>query len=177
MLNRLVPHLPPPRHNRRRPRLLEHFAPNLEPGDVITFADGQEAVVTARVEAEPGSKSASCDARGRRVKASETNHHVTRRVRPVRWTLAIGLSFVVVALPAQAARQASSATMTIRLISTTASTKLLVDRAPKGTQSRGDVVRTKSVLRNAVAQLGRPRARSSEPMWRRSPSSRSPNSR
>ena len=34
--------------------LLEHPAPNLEPGDVVMVADGGEAVVTARVEAEPG---------------------------------------------------------------------------------------------------------------------------
>ncbi|HEX2459811.1 MAG TPA: hypothetical protein VHJ58_06645, partial [Vicinamibacterales bacterium] len=34
--------------------LLEHPAPNLEPGDVVVIADGREALVTARVEAEPG---------------------------------------------------------------------------------------------------------------------------
>ena len=34
--------------------LLEHPAPNLEPGDAVVVADGREAVVTARVEAEPG---------------------------------------------------------------------------------------------------------------------------
>ena len=34
--------------------LLEHSAPNLEPGDVVVVADGRDAVVTARVEAEPG---------------------------------------------------------------------------------------------------------------------------
>ena len=34
--------------------LLEHPAPNLEPGDVLVVADGREAIVTARVEAEPG---------------------------------------------------------------------------------------------------------------------------
>ena len=34
--------------------LLEHPAPNLEPGDVVVVADGREALVTARVEAEPG---------------------------------------------------------------------------------------------------------------------------
>ena len=34
--------------------LLEHFAPNLEAGDLVVLADGREAVVTARVEAEPG---------------------------------------------------------------------------------------------------------------------------
>jgi len=32
---------------------LEHPAPNLEPGDVV-FANGREAVVTARVDEEPG---------------------------------------------------------------------------------------------------------------------------
>ena len=34
--------------------LLEHPAPNLEPGDVLILEDGRETVVTARVEAEPG---------------------------------------------------------------------------------------------------------------------------
>jgi hypothetical protein len=34
--------------------LLEHPAPNLEPGDVVVVADGREALVTARVEAESG---------------------------------------------------------------------------------------------------------------------------
>jgi hypothetical protein len=34
--------------------LLEHPAPNLEPGDVVVIPDGREALVTARVEAESG---------------------------------------------------------------------------------------------------------------------------
>ena len=34
--------------------LLEHPAPNLEPGDVVVLTDGREALATARVEAEPG---------------------------------------------------------------------------------------------------------------------------
>jgi hypothetical protein len=34
--------------------LLEHPAPNLERGDVVLLADGCEALVTARVEAQPG---------------------------------------------------------------------------------------------------------------------------
>jgi hypothetical protein len=34
--------------------LLEHPAPNLEPSDVVVVADGREAIVTARVDAEPG---------------------------------------------------------------------------------------------------------------------------
>jgi hypothetical protein len=34
--------------------LIEHPASNVEPGDVIMLPDGREALVTARVEAEPG---------------------------------------------------------------------------------------------------------------------------
>jgi hypothetical protein len=34
--------------------LLEHPAPNLEPGDVVLIPDGREALVSARVDAEPG---------------------------------------------------------------------------------------------------------------------------
>lgn len=34
--------------------LLEHPARNVEPGDVVVLPDGREALVTARLEAEPG---------------------------------------------------------------------------------------------------------------------------
>jgi hypothetical protein len=34
--------------------LLEHPAPNVEPGDVVVLQDGREALVTARVEAQRG---------------------------------------------------------------------------------------------------------------------------
>ena len=34
--------------------LLEHPAPNVEPGDVVVLAEGREALVTARVESQPG---------------------------------------------------------------------------------------------------------------------------
>jgi hypothetical protein len=34
--------------------LLEHPAPNVEPGDVVVVADGREALVTARVETDGG---------------------------------------------------------------------------------------------------------------------------
>jgi hypothetical protein len=39
--------------------LLEHPAPNVEPGDVVVLADGREAIVTARVETACGSISLS----------------------------------------------------------------------------------------------------------------------
>jgi len=34
--------------------ILEHRASNVEPGDVVVLPDGREALVTARVESEPG---------------------------------------------------------------------------------------------------------------------------
>ena len=34
--------------------LLEHPAPNVEPGDVVVLADGREAIVTARVATKRG---------------------------------------------------------------------------------------------------------------------------
>ncbi len=34
--------------------LVNHPAPNLESGDVVVLADGRAALVTSRVEAEPG---------------------------------------------------------------------------------------------------------------------------
>ena len=50
-----------------------------------------------------------------------------------------------------------SATLTIRLIGTAATSRYLVDHAPKGYPNKGDVVRETSTLRNAVAQFARPK--------------------
>jgi hypothetical protein len=36
--------------------LLEHPAPNVEPGDVVLLADGREALVTTRIEGGQGSR-------------------------------------------------------------------------------------------------------------------------
>jgi hypothetical protein len=52
---------------------LEHPAPNLEPGDVVVAADGREAIMTARVEAEPGW--------GHLVAILEVGHPVSARRR------------------------------------------------------------------------------------------------
>ena len=49
--------------------VLEHPAPNIEPGDVVWLPDGDEAIVAARVEAEPGPLAAILEvmpAQGRR---------------------------------------------------------------------------------------------------------------
>lgn len=75
----------------------------------------------------------------------------------MRSTLAIFIAAALLALPAQAAQSTGSATRTIRLVSTTVSLRTVVDLAPKGQPSKGDVVLEKSTLRNAVRQFGRAR--------------------
>ncbi len=75
----------------------------------------------------------------------------------MRFMLALALSVLVLALPAQAARHEGSATITIRLIVTEAGSRYLIDRAPRGYPNKGDVIRERSTLRNAVAQFGRPK--------------------
>ncbi len=75
----------------------------------------------------------------------------------MRWTLVLVLGVLVLALPVQAERQHTAATVTIRLIVTPADSRYLVDRAPKGFPNEGDVLRERSTLRNAVAQFGRPK--------------------
>jgi len=76
----------------------------------------------------------------------------------MRWTLAVALSVLLLAAaPSQAGREERSVTLTIRLIGTAATSRYLVDRAPKGYPNKGDVVRETSTLRNAVAQFARPK--------------------
>ncbi len=80
-----------------------------------------------------------------------------RRVSHVKWMPALALGVFVLALPAHAARQAESSTMTIRLKSTTVSVKVVRDRAPKRVLNAGDVLSARSILRNAVPQFGKPK--------------------
>ena len=74
----------------------------------------------------------------------------------MRWTLVLVLGVLVLALPVRAEQQHAAATMTIRLLVTAADSRYLVDRPPKGYPNKGDVIRERSTLRNAVAQLERP---------------------
>ena len=69
----------------------------------------------------------------------------------------LALSVIVVAVPAQAGLHTPSATLTIRLTSTAADARFLIDRVPKGYPNTGDVVRETSTMRNAIAQFGRPK--------------------
>jgi hypothetical protein len=77
----------------------------------------------------------------------------------MRFTLAavFVVGVALLALPAQVAQSTDSATRTIRLVSLTVNSRLVVDRPPKGAPSKGDVVREESILRNAVPQFGRPK--------------------
>jgi hypothetical protein len=74
----------------------------------------------------------------------------------VRLAFVAALGFFLLPLPAHGAGDAWSSTMTVRVIATSARTKVLVDRAPKHRVSRGDVIRETTTLRNDGAQFGRP---------------------
>jgi hypothetical protein len=80
---------------------------------------------------------------------------VSRVLRPVGWAVAVAALGVLLAVPAQAAQRAGSASRTISLVSTTVNFRAIVDRAPKNTPSKGDVLREESILRNHVPQFGR----------------------
>lgn len=92
--------------------------------------------------------------RCRRVKGEDVMQK-SRRFGPITWALAVAALGVVLAVPAQAAQRADSAALTVRLVSKTVSFRAVVDRAPKGTPSKGDVLREESILNNAVPQFGR----------------------
>jgi len=47
--------------------------------------------------------------------------------------------------------------MTLRFVWTESKERLAVDLPPKGKVNRGDVITARSILRNAVAQLGKPK--------------------
>ena len=78
-----------------------------------------------------------------------------RRFEFVGRALVVVLGALVMALPVAAVGHGETETMTIRLTSTTDTTKTLVDKSPKLVASKGDVYRISSLLRNAVAQFGR----------------------
>jgi hypothetical protein len=66
----------------------------------------------------------------------------------------IGVSLGLYAIPAQGA---DSKSMTIRLTSTTTRLEVVRDLERRNVLSAGDVIRARSILRNAVAQFGRPK--------------------
>jgi hypothetical protein len=76
--------------------------------------------------------------------------HVSRLVAALVVTLAV-------ALPAQAAPDAQSQAITIRLVSITTQVVARKDVAPKQRVSKGDVFWQRSQLLNAVAQFGKPK--------------------
>lgn len=75
----------------------------------------------------------------------------------MRWTFALSLAVLLLALPAQSALSSDSRTQTIRLVSITTSVSVVRDGAPKGEPNKGDVIRARSTLRNERAQFGKPK--------------------
>lgn len=75
----------------------------------------------------------------------------------MRMPVAVMLCVLAVSLPAHAVSSSEAKSMTIRLVSVTTKTKVLVDRPPTKTFNIGDVLWSKSTLRNEVAQFGRPK--------------------
>ena len=65
------------------------------------------------------------------------------------------LGLLVVLSLSACGNEKTSTSTTIRLVVTPKSNKVLVDRAPKGVVSKGDVLWSRAILRNAVPQFGR----------------------
>jgi hypothetical protein len=77
-------------------------------------------------------------------------------MRRIAAAVALVCGVLALASSAYAMRAESDGSLTIRLVSTRAANGVTLDRAPKGAASKGDVVWIRSVLRNQVAQFGRP---------------------
>jgi hypothetical protein len=70
---------------------------------------------------------------------------------------AAALALLVASVPSHAAPNTRAATLTLRLVSVTTQVKVEKDVAPKQVVSKGDVFWQQSLLRNAIAQFGRPK--------------------
>ena len=79
-------------------------------------------------------------------------------MRRVAASVALVCSVLSLGASAHAMRAGSDTSLTIQLVSTLTQNGITLDRAPKGAASKGDVVWIRSVLRNQVAQFGRPAA-------------------
>ena len=67
------------------------------------------------------------------------------------------VGLVLLTLPAHGAPRAETEAMTIRVVSITIGSKMIVDQDPKGVPSIGDTLRAKSNLRNDLPQFGKPK--------------------
>jgi len=69
----------------------------------------------------------------------------------------MSLGLLLLTVPAHGAPRTNTKAMTIRVVSVTLGTKIIVDKAPKGSLSVGDTFWAKSNLRNEQAQFGKPK--------------------
>ena len=67
------------------------------------------------------------------------------------------LGCLLLTVPAHGAPRADTKAMTIRVVSVTVGSKMIVDKAPKGVPGVGDTVWAKSNLRNERSQFGKPK--------------------
>ena len=67
------------------------------------------------------------------------------------------LGALLLTVPAHGGPRAGTVAMTIRVVSVTAGSKVIVDKAPKGIRSVGDTFWAKSHLRNERSQCGKPK--------------------
>jgi hypothetical protein len=67
------------------------------------------------------------------------------------------LGALLLTVPAHGARLTDTKAMTIRVVSVTVGSKMIVDKAPKGSRSVGDTFWAKSNLRNERPQFGKPK--------------------
>ena len=67
------------------------------------------------------------------------------------------LGSLLLIVPAHGASQAATEARTIRVVSVTVGSKVMVDKAPRGILSAGDTVWAKSSLRNERPQFGKPK--------------------
>src|SRR6516162_1145848 len=71
--------------------------------------------------------------------------------------LALALLVTATGAGCGSSRSTTNNSMTLRFVWTQSKERLAVDLPPKGKVNRGDVINARSVLRNAVAQLDRPK--------------------
>lgn len=82
--------------------------------------------------------------------------HVLGKVSRMRVVVAL-LGLLLLTVPAHGAPRTNTKAMTIRVVSVTVGAKMIVDKAPKGVRSVGDIHRAKFLLRNERPQFDKPK--------------------
>jgi hypothetical protein len=119
---------------------------NAEPtgrGEGHGNSGGHECGCAMGASSQPGDAFANCSGRYRGLM--------------MKLILATLVSLVLLTVPAQAGNDSESRTQTIRVVSKVVDFRILVNRPPSSVGNVGDKLQARNSLRNAVAQLGRPK--------------------